>query len=686
MFRYLESMSYRMTPQPTEDHNPISPSIRPFVPFVFPAATCYNAGDGRIADMRRLSGVLLLCVLLAVPTAADVVRTSESPFGVICSWPGIKDAGIKWVRAGAGCSALDWGAVEKERGVFDWTNADAEVNGWIRDEGVDLLVILGYTPKWASSGPNGENSAPPRSLKDWTDFVHAVVSRYKGKVKYWEVWNEPDIGFWTGTIEQYSDLLKSAYVAAKKADPECKVVFGGTAGVNLPFIERVYDTGGQYFFDVMAVHPYQWGETFDDAWFTLQLRNLRDLMDKRRDLHKEIWLTELGWSTGDKGITEEVQARLLQQAMITSLTCGDMDVAKAFWFSVKDWVGPGHGLIRPDGTRKPAFEAYRLVTGMLSDYQYLGALKHETLRCHRFQSADNKVLLAAWHPGKGTATLDLPKEKHWTEIRRLGGTEPVKALSIEVGPEPVFVLSSDGSFSSGPFSRMEPGDRYYRRDVWLSVSVPEETSRPYVIRGGRRLLPIKVHNDSDGPVEVRLEPYIGSLGGSRKPFSVKAGEVADVELKFQVPANAKLGMTELRIQGSADKRPLAPIEMPVRMAEGRVIEFLANSVTEGRYLVENEGSGAAPSVRFNGMWTYKFDLSKAVGATMELNVGAHQAKEWQVLVSRDRVTWEMVLSGKSDRSWHKVDLGAWVGGRLFVKFTGDDQQLSELVLVTSSPP
>jgi hypothetical protein len=143
-------------------------------------------------------------------------------------------------------------------------------------------------------------------------------------------------------------------------------------------------------------------------------------------------------------------------------------------------------------------------------------------------------------------------------------------------------------------------------------------------------------------------------------------------------------MSDLLIQGTAGGRTLAPIRMPVRISKGPVIEFLANSIIESRYLVDNQNSGGAPSVRFNGTWTYKFDLSKATGATMELNVGAHQANEWQVLVSSDRLTWTTVLSGRSNRSWHKVDLSAYAAGPVYIKFTGNDQQLSELVLTTES--
>ena len=127
--------------------------------------------------MKSAAFVLAIFMCLAVTCAcrASAVKNPDSVFGVVCPWAGTKDAGIKWIRCGAGCTALDWGAIEKERGVFDWKAADAEVRGIIA-EGASPLPILGYTPKWASSGDCNRtcgvhwsnSSAEARSRHCWT--------------------------------------------------------------------------------------------------------------------------------------------------------------------------------------------------------------------------------------------------------------------------------------------------------------------------------------------------------------------------------------------------------------------------------------------------------------------------------------------------------------------------------------
>ena len=624
--------------------------------------------------MKRL--ILAAILTLAVSSSA----LSDSPFGVVCPWAGTKDAGVKWIRCGAGCTALDWGAIEKERGVFDWKAADVEVANAAK-EGAALLPILGYTPKWASSGE--DQSYPPADLHDWSDFVFRMVSRYKGKIKHWEVWNEPDIGFWKGTVQQYTDLLKTAYVAAKKADPSCKIVFGGTAGVNLPFTEQVYQNGGKRYFDVMAVHPYQWGDTFNDAWFAVQLRDLHRLMEKYGDGHKEIWLTELGWSTGDSGITEEIQARLLAQALITSLTLPDANVTKAFWFCIKDWGGPGYGLLRDDGSRKPAFDGYKFVTSALEGAEYLAPLPDPQLRCHIFRK-DGKLLLAAWSPGKETGGLTLPEDFKWTVVRRLGGKDEPKApAKIEVGAEPVFIFSN--SLIPKPvWPKHEKPAMAYKLDVWLSVPAPQGSSRLFAIRGRQNEIPVEIHNNSPAAGSLEIRGQIGETTCNVKTAPIPAGGTGKTMLALSLPKDFKSGLDALKVTASSGGKPLAPLSIPIRVADGPVTEFYANSAIESTYLVENQGSGGSPSVRFNGTWTYKLDLSNAKGGTLALCVGAHQANEWRVLLSSDKKTWRTALSGKSNRSWHEVDVTPYAGGPIFVKFEGNDQQLSELILTRKS--
>jgi hypothetical protein len=62
-------------------------------------------------------------------------------------------------------------------------------------------------------------------MTDWTNFVSQVVQRSNGRIKYWEIWNEPDNSdFWSGMNAQLVALAQSAYSIIKSADPSSKIL------------------------------------------------------------------------------------------------------------------------------------------------------------------------------------------------------------------------------------------------------------------------------------------------------------------------------------------------------------------------------------------------------------------------------------------------------------------------------
>jgi len=128
-------------------------------------------------------------------------------------------------------------------------------------------------------------------------------------------------------------MVKAAAVAAKQEDPNCRIAMG-CAGVDLDFLERLYEFGCGPYIDVVSVHPYQWGKQLNDGWMLDKLQGCRQLMDRHGDSRKEIWITEIGWSLSE-GVTTQEQANLLVQAVVTALSVRErLKVEKVFWFCV----------------------------------------------------------------------------------------------------------------------------------------------------------------------------------------------------------------------------------------------------------------------------------------------------------------------------------------------------------------
>lgn len=143
---------------------------------------------------------------------------------------------------------LKWGFTDayKEdtdgKPVYNWTIIDSIVDTYVQ-RGMKPLMEIGFMPKDLSTKPepyehtwsqNGNIwtgwTYPPRDYDKWRELVyqwakHSVERYGKEEVKtwLWEVWNEPDIGYWSGTFEEYCKLYDYAADGLKKACPECIV-------------------------------------------------------------------------------------------------------------------------------------------------------------------------------------------------------------------------------------------------------------------------------------------------------------------------------------------------------------------------------------------------------------------------------------------------------------------------------
>ncbi len=240
------------------------------------------------------------CIIMFLTAAASAaVVAAENPYGACahvtrgeppartCAM--MRIAGMGWVR-----SDFDWRGIETKKGEWNFANFDRVV-AECEAEGVRLLPILGYSVPWAH--PAHEH------LDAWGEYVRRVVTRYGRRLPVVEVWNEENItNFWKSpNPTNYVALLRRTYETAKRAEPEVRVAFGGTAGVPLGFIEEVYKLGGAKWFDIMNIHPYSHPGRPEGS-MDAQIEKLRRVMAKYGDAKKPLWITEVGWPTHRQGI------------------------------------------------------------------------------------------------------------------------------------------------------------------------------------------------------------------------------------------------------------------------------------------------------------------------------------------------------------------------------------------------
>jgi polysaccharide biosynthesis protein PslG len=277
------------------------------------------------------------------------------------------DAGIGFVR-------MDflWEDIEPAPGKFDFTKYDMIVD-IVRKKGISILGILHYNPSW-DQGP--WNKAP--NIKLYTKYACATVEHFKDRVKYWEIWNEPDEPeYWMpqDDMKTYTALLRKVYCAIKEIDPTCKVLMGGISNKIQYSLKRMYENGAKDYFDIVNIHPFG-NPLEEDAIEKIYYMHkvVRDVMEKYGDSEKRIWFTEigcpgvevpkkrLGWWFGE-GPDEQVQAKWVD--LIYSNCLKWQGVEKVFWAFFRDTdchfksAVDYFGLIRNDFSEKPSYKAYK---------------------------------------------------------------------------------------------------------------------------------------------------------------------------------------------------------------------------------------------------------------------------------------------------------------------------------------
>ncbi|NOY83002.1 MAG: hypothetical protein GXP31_18545, partial [Kiritimatiellaeota bacterium] len=263
------------------------------------------------------------------------------PWGACASsptfFPILAAAGVRWVRVGG----FGWGTVEPTPDKIDYSTAEKRVVA-ARREGMACIGLLQGNPGWATV--DGDSLSRPRDWEQWEAHVERSVRRFRDRVQIWEIWNEPDIGsFWHGTVEEYVAVLRHAYIAAKRADPNCRVMSAGLDGGGEKYLVQMLEHGAAAWCDLVGAHPYAGTVALAEYRMRVMQRILNFY-----EVRKPLWVTEVGWQSGGwiggPGVvaTEQVKADRLSSALPVLTRQAEV----VCWYR---GVEPGrmYGLIRP---------------------------------------------------------------------------------------------------------------------------------------------------------------------------------------------------------------------------------------------------------------------------------------------------------------------------------------------------
>jgi hypothetical protein len=310
----------------------------------------------------------------------------------------IADAGFHWIR-----QEFPWEDIEiHAKGDYEDRRNQPYRSAWEKYDnivdladkyGLEVMARLSNPPSWSrAKGDEAGSFGPPDNLDDYGDYVETVARRYRGRIRYYQIWNEPNIypewGDQPVSPEEYTALLKIGYTRIKAVCPECVVISGALAQTiplgprdlnDFVFLQRMYDAGAADYFDVLAIQGYGLWSGPTDRRMRPRVLNfsrplyIREIMVQNGDAHKPIWITEMNWNASPPEMAEKPfgSVSLEQQARYAVLAYQRAQEewpwlgVVATWFFKRatdtetDQPMYYFRLVEPDFTPMPVFEALK---------------------------------------------------------------------------------------------------------------------------------------------------------------------------------------------------------------------------------------------------------------------------------------------------------------------------------------
>lgn len=375
------------------------------------------------AVLRRIGPVVAAvaaAALLATAVGAQPLRTGIYPAGTASAkdLTRMKAMGATYVRIAVSWRAIapakrnsEFLATDQSDPLYDWDSVDTAVESAVRHHLVPYLMVF-TAPTWAQHGHAAKASSASRpSPAAFGQFMTAIAKRFDGthgkpRVKYWEIWNEPNLSLFlqpqlVKSVPQspaiYRALVNAAARALKRVKKDNFVIAGSVApfGDNTPsVVAQNKDWGPLSFtrdvlclsaslkktcndkidFDAWSIHPYTSGGPNHHAQLGNDL-SLGDLPKLRPILsaawrHKtiaaprfpETWVTEFSWDSKPPdpgGVPTALLDHWVPEALYKMWSNG---VSVVTWFTVSDFALSSDyqsGLYYRSGKPKPYLAAFR---------------------------------------------------------------------------------------------------------------------------------------------------------------------------------------------------------------------------------------------------------------------------------------------------------------------------------------
>jgi hypothetical protein len=277
--------------------------------------------------VKSCIAVTFLIFLVAVNAAAAQISPEFFAMHAISTqdpWP--STVGVNFSAWRSLSSNVAWTNINTSSGVYDWTHLD-QLLAIAEQNGQSVLYTFYDVPTWASSCPtctcnnghlNPGGCYPPADLNsDGTgtdqhliDFITALMQHEgPGKIKYIEIWNEPNIPTeWVGTMQQIVRMTQDVRSVARSYDPDVMITSppetgDGKDSLEMLWLPAYFAAGGGQYVDVIGLHGY----VNNPEDIITRISNTTAAMAEYNQTGKPIFITEGSWCCEHTPITVSQQ-------------------------------------------------------------------------------------------------------------------------------------------------------------------------------------------------------------------------------------------------------------------------------------------------------------------------------------------------------------------------------------------
>lgn len=466
----------------------------------------------------------------------------------------LADAGFRWVRMD-----FSWAATERERDHYDFAAYDRLLTA-LDQHKLRALFILDYGNPLYETGGEVRTEAGRTAFARW---AAAAARHFAGHGILWEIWNEPNGGFWKphANVEEYTALALATSHAIRTAAPREAIIGPATSGVDLPFLEACFRAGLLQWWDAVSVHPYRQSAP-ESA--TADYHRLRQLIQHYAPAGKAIPILsgEWGYSAAWAHFGADQQGKMLPRQWLNNLA---QHIPLSIWY---DWHDDGtnphdpehhFGTVRfpyranpaPVYEPKPAYLAAQTLTQVLRGYEFKRRLALGNPDDFALLFAQGDALrLAVWTTSATSHPVTLPATNgSFTRVQHTGAKAPALAatngfLQFTIADAPQYLIA-DGPNSALAAAPAARALRAYLAPVdadWLAVQIEKLDDAPFA-----------------GLVRLLVGPA-GDPAGASQPVVFKADD-AEKHLAFRVHANSA---GEITAGARLEDAGVTLFEQPVR--------------------------------------------------------------------------------------------------------------------------